>query len=307
MAVDFGKPATSDNYSSQFTQNIQANIVGLAQLLDSSLVSITGSITTGTKRYNAASTALEEWNGSAWVVKTLQGIRFSSGNLAVGVAPIASFPLTIHTGANRNIAVFDQSSMATIGAATDAGAAASMRVAASTLIFSGDGGTEHVRLSTTGNLGIGGVSAGERLSVFGTARVAGGTGTVASLTLTGGSSNFQFNHTSGSGVAQIANSGGALAFASGGVSTQMLLDSGRLYIGATAAGVRLLNINATNPAMTLKSTVASGGAIVLLLRQQRHGHDRLVELRARQQPARLWYERRNPSLIVGNRSPDPSG
>jgi hypothetical protein len=247
MAVDFAKPATGDNYSTQFVPNLQGNFVGVAQMLDSSQTTVTGTVPQYVKRYNRTSTALEEWSGSAWAPITLQGIRFSSGNLAVGVAPIASVPWMVHTGTNRNVAMLDQSSMATLTGLTDAGASTALRLVGNTLVFSGNGSAEHGRFDASGNLGLGGTSAGERLSVFGTARIAGGSGTVPSLTLTGGSSNFQFNHASGSGVAQIANSGGALAFASSGTTTQMTLDNGRLGIGTVADSVARLRADSSDP------------------------------------------------------------
>jgi len=87
MAIDFTKPATSDNYSTAFVPNIQANQNALAQMLDSSLTTITGTPPTGAKRYNRTSSALEEWNGSAWVVMPLQGITFNNGNIGIGVSP----------------------------------------------------------------------------------------------------------------------------------------------------------------------------------------------------------------------------
>lgn len=264
MALDFGKPATSDNYSTQFVPNLQGNMVGLAQLLDSSQTTVTGTVPQYVKRYNRTSTALEEWSGSAWAPITLQGIRFSSGNLAVGVAPIASVPWTVHTGTNRNVSMLDQSSMATLTALTDAGSSTALRLVGNTLVFSGNGSAEHARLDATGNLGVGGTSAGERFSVFGTARIAGGTGTVASLTLTGGASNFQFNHTTGSGVAQIANSGGVLAFAAGGVTSQMFLDgSGRLGVNVPSPSARLDvagpvgSVNDTSGTVRLSTDAAS--------------------------------------------------
>lgn len=76
MAIDFTKPSTSDNYSTAFVPNIQDNVKALAQWLDSTQTTITGTPPTYAKRYNRSSTVFEEYNGSAWVA------------LPVGYAPL---------------------------------------------------------------------------------------------------------------------------------------------------------------------------------------------------------------------------
>jgi hypothetical protein len=66
MAMNFTKPATTDNYSTEFVPNIQANQTALAQWLDQTQVTITGTIPTYTKAYNRATGYIQEYNGSAW-------------------------------------------------------------------------------------------------------------------------------------------------------------------------------------------------------------------------------------------------
>ena len=97
MAIDFTKPATSDNYLTAFVPNILANQTALAQMLDSSLTTITGTPPTGAKRYNRTSSALEEWNGTAWVLMPLQGLTYLSGRVGVGRSP-ATYPLEVQGG-----------------------------------------------------------------------------------------------------------------------------------------------------------------------------------------------------------------
>ncbi len=68
MAFDQTKPATTDNYSTQFTQGVQANFLALAMWLDSTNATITGAIPTFTKRYNRTSGMIEEYSGTSWGV-----------------------------------------------------------------------------------------------------------------------------------------------------------------------------------------------------------------------------------------------
>lgn len=66
MAIDFAKPATTDNYSTQFVPGIQGNVTALAQWLDSTQTTITGAPPSYAKRYNRASGQIEEYDGSTW-------------------------------------------------------------------------------------------------------------------------------------------------------------------------------------------------------------------------------------------------
>lgn len=79
-----------------------------------------------------------------------------AGFIGIGVTPVASVPLMVHTAANRNVAMFDQGSAATVTALTDAGSSAALRVVGNPLTFSGNGTADHVFLTNTGQLGIGG-------------------------------------------------------------------------------------------------------------------------------------------------------
>ncbi len=99
MAIDFTKPALTDNYTTAFVPNILANQQELARMLDSGLVSITGTPPTGAKRYNRASSAFEEWSGSAWVGMPLQGIYFNGSNVGIN-APSPSNQLHLRHATN---------------------------------------------------------------------------------------------------------------------------------------------------------------------------------------------------------------
>lgn len=66
MAFDVLKPATTDNYVTQFTQGIRANLLALALGLDSVQSTFTGTIPTYAKRWNRSTGLWEEYNGTAW-------------------------------------------------------------------------------------------------------------------------------------------------------------------------------------------------------------------------------------------------
>lgn len=85
MAINFAKPATTDNYLTEFVPNIQANQNALAQWLDSTQTTITGTAPTYAKRYNRASSVLEEFNGTTWATLPLSvsgnaGTATTAGN-----------------------------------------------------------------------------------------------------------------------------------------------------------------------------------------------------------------------------------
>lgn len=93
MAIDFTKPATSDNYSTGFVPNIQGNQTELARWLDSSQSTITGTPPTYAKRYNRTSSAVEEYNGTSWAPIVFHGLTYSSGNIGIGGTPDAKLDL----------------------------------------------------------------------------------------------------------------------------------------------------------------------------------------------------------------------
>ena len=71
MAINFAKPDTTDNYLTEFVPNIQANQIALAQWLDSTYTTVTGTVSNYTKRYNRSSAYLQEYTSGAWANITL--------------------------------------------------------------------------------------------------------------------------------------------------------------------------------------------------------------------------------------------
>lgn len=120
MAIDFTKPATTDNYSTAFVPNIQANQTALAQWLDSSIVTITGTPPTNAKRYNRTSSAVEEYNGAAWAPLKFHGLTWAIGNL-IGIG-VATALKRLHLGDGSGAS--EMIRFATTGASFDVGATA---------------------------------------------------------------------------------------------------------------------------------------------------------------------------------------
>ena len=162
----------------------------------------------------------------------------STGNVGIGIAsPTAKLHVIGTTQLNHQWSAAANGFI--WGQFNVAGDASINNTANAPLLF-GTNNLERMRLDASGNLGIGLTSAGERLSVSGTARIAAGSGTASSLVLTGGASNFIFQHTVSSGVAQIYNTGGNLAWGAGGTTVQMTLaSSGNLGVGTASPGYKL--------------------------------------------------------------------
>ena len=82
MAIDFSKPATTDNYSTVFVPGIVASTIALAQWLDSANTTITGTPPTFAKRYNRTATLFDEFNGSAWAELPLAYLKLAGGTMS---------------------------------------------------------------------------------------------------------------------------------------------------------------------------------------------------------------------------------
>jgi hypothetical protein len=81
----------------------------------------------------------------------------SAEALGIGVVPQSFSPLMVNTATDRNIAVFDNATGATIGGLTNECASAGLRLAGSPLIMTGNGGSgaEHMRIDSSGRLLLG--------------------------------------------------------------------------------------------------------------------------------------------------------
>ena len=82
MAIDFGGALTSDNYSTGVLSKLNATDIALAQFLDPTYVTYTGTITTGSKRLTSTG-VIEQYNGSAWVALSV-GYVLKAGDTMTG-------------------------------------------------------------------------------------------------------------------------------------------------------------------------------------------------------------------------------
>lgn len=80
----------------------------------------------------------------------------SSENVGIGTTPESFAKLEVKTSTDKNIAIFDNAAGPTIGAITDAGASASLRIAGFPLIMTGNGGSgaEALRIDGSGRTTI---------------------------------------------------------------------------------------------------------------------------------------------------------
>ena len=151
MAIDFNKPATTDNYSSAFVPALVAHQTALAQWLDSSQTTITGTPPTYAKRYNRSSAVLEEFNGVAWGALPFYGLSYSGGNVGIGTTTPAR-KLEVVGSALRISALAPWLELSSAGVVN--WSVRSNHGAASDFTIYQDS-TERLRIDSTGNVGIG--------------------------------------------------------------------------------------------------------------------------------------------------------
>lgn len=161
MAIDFNKPATTDNYSSAFVPALVAHQTALAQWLDSSQTTITGTPPTYAKRYNRNNAVLEEFNGAAWGALPFYGLSYSGGNVGIGTTTPAR-KLEVAGSALRISALAPWLELSSAGVVN--WSVRSNHGAASDFTIYQDS-TERLRIDSAGNVGIGGGPT-NRLDVF---------------------------------------------------------------------------------------------------------------------------------------------
>jgi hypothetical protein len=180
MAIDFTKPATTDNYSTAFVPNIQANQTALAQWLDSTNTTITGTPPTYAKRYNRASGLIEEYSGSAWGALSMGYVKKAgdqmTGNLGIGITPTQALDVNGigrfgNSGSGFDPIIAQSTNSVDVRLQAQGGSSiASVGTASNHPFYLFANGTEWMRVGTTGLVGIGTTSSTERLVVQGAIR-----------------------------------------------------------------------------------------------------------------------------------------
>lgn len=86
MSINFGKPATTDNYSTGVLSEIVAGRIALAQMLDSAYAGTLTATPTGAKRLQSATGLFEMYNGSSWAALPMGYAQLSGDTFTGAIA-----------------------------------------------------------------------------------------------------------------------------------------------------------------------------------------------------------------------------
>lgn len=156
MPLDFTKPVTTGNYSTDILPPIRDSQTALSQMLSPDVAgTLTGTPTGAVRRNNASSGLFERFNGSSWVAVPVNGVSFDSGSgvTSIPILTVGTGPLTVPGGSVAAPSLRFTTNLAGIYSA-----------AARTLSFALNG-VEHMRLNELG-LGLG-IVPSERLHTSG--------------------------------------------------------------------------------------------------------------------------------------------
>jgi hypothetical protein len=93
MPINFDQPQTTTAYASVLSY-VRDHVSALSKLLEGETLS--GTVPTGAKRYNAGTTFFDRWNGSSWVEMPLGYLKLSGGTLTGALSGTsASFSGTV--------------------------------------------------------------------------------------------------------------------------------------------------------------------------------------------------------------------
>jgi hypothetical protein len=168
MAIDFTHPATSDNYSTAYTPAIINNTVGVAQWLDPTYVTITGTPNNGIKRYNSATGRLQQWVTSSWVDLVTGYLQLTGGSLTGGVVMANTTDISWKDsgGTARRIALLSGGNSLYYGDVDNAISGGLTLLLANSQVLFYTGGTQKAGIDSSGNLFIGGTTPRAKLDVI---------------------------------------------------------------------------------------------------------------------------------------------
>jgi hypothetical protein len=167
-----GTYATTGSNTFAGIQTVNSNLVVTGSITAQTLVvqTITSSVdfVTGSTRFGSLLTNTHVFSGS---VSMNPGGLFVSGSGRVGINttnPLSLFDITVLTGGARRLLVNYDDSLVTIKSANDSATGESLRVWGDNIYFyTGSAGSELMRLTNTGRVGIGTTTPDGKLHVFG--------------------------------------------------------------------------------------------------------------------------------------------
>ena len=167
-----GTYATTGSNTFAGIQTVNSNLVVTGSITAQTLVvqTITSSVdfVTGSTRFGSLLTNTHVFSGS---VSMNPGGLFVSGSGRVGINttnPLSLFDITVLTGGARRLLVNYDDSLVTIKSANDSATAESLRVWGDNIYFyTGSAGSELMRLTNTGRVGIGTTTPDGKLHIFG--------------------------------------------------------------------------------------------------------------------------------------------
>lgn len=182
---------------------------------------------------------------------TARMIINTSGEVGIGIAPTSTVKLQVNVGINQNVGIITQSSLASVCGFTDAGSSTGLRLVGNPLYFSGNGSTDQMTLTATGNLGVGvtptarfHVKAAGQLALFETTAARGaGNAYIEFKDTTGLKGFFGYGGSSDNIAIYNYNTPGDLLFGTANAERMRIDSNGTITTGGVFTTTNVINVN----------------------------------------------------------------